>query len=299
MCTANDTYWPSGWSRERLIHATSQDLTALGDNEKDRMFDSLRSTLGKDKFQALLAEMSLNYRARLAAERAANPSGIPSISDISPEDQAPFLRALRIHFPGAQPWGFVVFRTCCYDDEDGWQLFRSCWNSVIASTFQDMLHLEPVANAQQRFTVHWVEDPKLESADVHEVAKQYRVLLAEPGAILEGLTHSICLAINKASLQSMFEPKVPTPSPWSAENIIPFAIAVDRWAGEDREVDRIDSAEHGFSTSFKVAVATVPTCLFETIVEEIQTPREMSVGLRENKVWFSGAGRHGFFTIKT
>jgi hypothetical protein len=85
---------------------------------------------------------------------------------------------------------------------------------------------------------------------------------------------------------------------WSAENIILFFIAVDRWAGKDYEVDRIDSAEHCFSTSSKVAVATVPTGLFETIVEEIQTLREMSVGLRENKVWFSRAGRHGFFTIK-
>jgi hypothetical protein len=298
MSTANDIYWPAGWSRERLIHATSQDLTALGDNETDRMFDSLRSTLGTDRFQALVAEMSRNYRARLAAERAANPSGIPSISDLPPEDQALFLRTLRIHFPGDQPWGFVVFRTCCYDDEDDWQLFRSHWNSVIASTFQDVSHLEPVADAQQRFTIHWVEDPKLEGADVNEVAKRYRVLLAEPGTIPEGLAHPICIAINKPSFQSLFDSKIPTPSPWSAENIIPFAIAVDRWAGQSPQVDQSNSAEYSSSTSFKVAVATMPTGLFETIAEEIQTPREMSVGLREDMVWFSGAGRHGIFTIK-
>jgi hypothetical protein len=299
MSTANDIYWPAGWSRERLVHASGQDLLALGDKEKDRMFDSLRSVLGTDGFQAVLAEMSRNHKARLAAEEAANPSGIPRLEDLPPEDQAPFLRLLRTHYPGEQPWGFVVFRTCCYDDDERWQLFKSHWDRVVASEFESMSYLASVSDAQRRYTIHWVEGKHLDGAGVQEVAKQYRSLLSEPGTIPEGLAHPLCLAVNKASLQSLFDSKIPTPSPLSAEKIIPFAVAIDREAGRDLQADQNDWEEHDFRTSFKVSVASMPTELFATIIGEIQTPRRMSVGLAEDKIWWAGTGKVGRFTIKT
>ena len=61
-------FWPEGWSKDFLLHATSTDIMSLPEEEKDRMFDSLRSALGTSGFQELMTEASRNHKARVAKE---------------------------------------------------------------------------------------------------------------------------------------------------------------------------------------------------------------------------------------
>ncbi|KAK4962106.1 hypothetical protein LTR66_001036 [Elasticomyces elasticus] len=296
------TYWPEGWSRERLVNASSQDILALSDGEEDRMYASLRSVLGTDGFGALMAEMSGNYKAGLAQEEAsvaANGGERPlSLDGLPPETRAPFLRTLRLQFPSDDHnWGFVVFRTCCYEDEEAWAFCRARLESVIAASFDSLANVMGVAAARRRFKIHWVEDPQLSDAGVLEIAACYRALLSQSvRALSPGLAHPICLVVDEAARKALLESKIPTPSPWSAEKIIPFALAVTQHTGESETADDEAYEEHGIHPSFRVAVSTLTTNLFPTIADGSLTPGELNIGLSEHDIWYAAAGRHGTFT---
>lgn len=54
--TIAGAYWPDGWSKEYLLYATAADILSLREDEKNRMFDSLRSALGTSGFMELMTE---------------------------------------------------------------------------------------------------------------------------------------------------------------------------------------------------------------------------------------------------
>ena len=296
----NEIYWPPGWSRDRLVNAASQDLLDLGDEQKDRMFNSLKSVLGPSGFKALLDEMSRNYKARVAAEDDAIGRTTPDIDDLPAEAQAGFFRVLRERGLEGQEWGFVAFRTCCYgsEEDERWQRFRGWWDVVVDGVFEEVKDVEGLSSevgARDRWNVKWVEEEQLEGVAVDECARRYRELIAED-KVGTGQQHAACLMVDEECVRSFEESKIPTPKPWVGEKIIPFVRVVDRSAGEDARADEEGWAEHGWSTNFKGAVEALPTSLFETVAGEIQTIREMSVGMMDDKVWFA-AGRQGRFTI--
>ncbi|KAI9654335.1 MAG: hypothetical protein M1821_006651 [Bathelium mastoideum] len=296
----NAVYWPNGWSHDRLVNATSQDLLDLGDEQKDRMFASLKSTLGPSGFKALLDEMSRNYKARIAAEDDAVGRTTPDIDDLPAEAQAGVWRVLSKMGLEEEEWGFVGFRTCCYgsEEEERWQRARALWDVVVDGIFEEVKDAERTsggAGARDRWKVLWVEEEQLEGVAVEECARRYRELIAE-GKVGIGQRHSVCLVVDEECVRSLEESKIPTPKPWVRERIIPLVRVVDKSAGEDVRADEEGLAEHGWSTNFKVAVEALPTSLFETVVGEIRTTGEMSVGMTEDKVWFA-AGGHGRFAL--
>ncbi|KAK4998640.1 hypothetical protein LTR66_002177 [Elasticomyces elasticus] len=217
-----------------------------------------------------MAEMSGNYKARLAQEEASAAANggerTLSLDGLPPETQAPFLRTLRLQFPSDdQDWGFVVFRTCCYEDEEAWAFCRARFESVIAASFDSLANV--------------AEDPQLSDAGVIEIAAYYRALLSQSaGAVSPGLAHPICLVVDEAAHKALLEFKVPTPYPWSAEKMIPFALAVTQHAGESVAADDEAYEEHGFHPSFRVAVATLPTNLFPTIADGSLSPASLVSG---------------------
>lgn len=74
------------------------------------------------------------------------------------------------------------------------------------------------------------------------------------------------------------------------------ALAVGRYAGEDVELDAEAFEEHGFRTSFKVAVASLTDELSTIIGGDILSLGVLSLGMEEDKVWWT-TGRMGTFTI--
>jgi hypothetical protein len=97
-------YWPDGWSKEFLLHATSADILSLPEDEKDRMFDSLRSALGPDGFMELMTEVSRNHKARVAQEDnarvATGGEKVQSIDELRKTQVPLHMEALQKYYPG-------------------------------------------------------------------------------------------------------------------------------------------------------------------------------------------------------
>ncbi|MCJ1435512.1 hypothetical protein MMC27_004886 [Xylographa pallens] len=302
-------YYPSGWSRSRLVNASSDDITALPEAEKDRMYDSLRATLGPDGFKALLAEMSQNYKARLAAEQALAPASDPRSHASQPARSeeaegegdtlppssisAPFLATLNRLYPGPDAvgdWGFVVYRLV-YEDDEAWARFRARWNAIAASRLEMYAAVPGLARARQQVRFHWVEERELEGASLADVAARYRSLRAE-GKLPVGLAHAVCLGVTADSMRSVLEHVISPPVPRSERRRIPFVVAVDQALGDEAEGEE----GHGFEGSFNVAVESLLDELFVVMGEDMLSPRELGTRLTGRQVWCSTAGRTGVFT---
>lgn len=171
-------YWPAGWSKDFLLPATSADLLALPDEERDRMFDSLRSALGTSGFSELMTEASRNHKARVAQEDAARVAAggekIPTVDELRKTDVPLYMKALQQYYAEDQAWGFVVVRTCCHDDGERWSQFKAKWDAVIAAMFDRASTVDGIADVNRRFTVHWVEDPQLEGASPQQMKSSTR-----------------------------------------------------------------------------------------------------------------------------
>lgn len=223
-------YWPNGWSKDFLLHATSADILSLSDDEKNRMFDSLRSALGTDGFMELMTEASRKHKARVAQEEAARVAAggerIQTIDQLRKTEVPLYMDALQQYYPGDQPWGFVVLKTCCYDDDERWSQFKSKWDAVIASSFDKKSLVDGISDVNRRFRIDWIENPQLESASLQQVTEQHCSFVAPSEAVHEALMPKTCFVVNEASLQSFFDSKITTPTPWTSETMIPYVLAV-------------------------------------------------------------------------
>lgn len=101
------------------------------------MYASLRETLDIDGFKDFLAEMSVNYKARLAAENNANNSSSENEVALPSHLRVPLLVLLACLCPsggssGAE-WDFVVYRMLgdAVEDGDQWAAFRERWDRIV------------------------------------------------------------------------------------------------------------------------------------------------------------------------
>ncbi|KAG9838270.1 hypothetical protein KCU98_g10261, partial [Aureobasidium melanogenum] len=284
-------YWPDGWSKEFLLHATSANILSLPEDEKNRMFDSLRSALGTNGFKELMTEASRNYKARVAQEEAARVAAggekIQTMDELRKTEAPLYMKALQQYYPGDTPWGFVVLKTCCYDDDERWNQFRSKWDAVIASSFNRESLVDGISDVNRRFTIKWIEDLQLDGASLQQVTEQYRSLVAQREAVGEALMPEMCLVVNEASLQSFFDSKIPTPTSWASETIIPYVVAVPL-VTQNAVYDN-ENPDYGSRPSFNVAVGSLNT-LWGVIASNLQSPSELGAGMRNNQIWIADTG---------
>ncbi|KAI5360842.1 hypothetical protein Slin15195_G087580 [Septoria linicola] len=289
-------YWPAGWARDRLVHASSEDIRTLSAEDSDLMFDSLRGALGPEEHAILFDEMTQNAKARERQSRLDQGlSANPLLDELTPRQRLPVLATLE-EYCSQGPWGWVAYRTCAFDDEVKWNVLRKRFDAFIAKQFEPHIYVPEIKAAADRFKIHWVEKPELENASVNQVAADYRSL-CKTSVLPEGLAHQMCLMIGDKELQAILDSPIPTPHPVHKQLSIPYASAVDASAGEDLELDAWHWEEHRHYTSFKVALSSLTDDLFLIVMRTIRSPRELSVGLADDKVYLSHTGRFGRFVL--
>ncbi|KAI9778828.1 MAG: hypothetical protein M1816_003892 [Peltula sp. TS41687] len=97
-----------GMEYDRLLNSTQDDLFGLPPERLERPRDGPPADLGSDGFQDLLKAMSAREQANRGQTSAASAA-----SSWPPN----YLKTLEQHYPD-QAWGFVVFRTSSYDDDE-------------------------------------------------------------------------------------------------------------------------------------------------------------------------------------
>lgn len=292
---SNEPYWPPGWSRERLVNSTNQEvMTTLDEAEYERMFDSLKTALGPDDFAALTQEMSANHRARLARERAAAGRPLMAIDQLAPERRVPLLATLRDRCPDG-PFGWVAYRTCCYGDDSTWKSFREKWDQFIDHEFEEVIHIPGVREAKARFEIRWIEDVKFAGISIDDIAAHYRGL--EPTLPITGFQHGLCLVVGDSEVQSVLQSPCPTPNPIKEQLLLPYVLGVVKDAGADPATDQLRLEEHDWRTSFKIALEALVGDLIRVLFEDMRSPSELSAGLDDDEIWWAMTGRHGIFKI--
>ncbi|KAI2792037.1 hypothetical protein POX_b02070 [Penicillium oxalicum] len=259
------SYYPPGWTYERLLDASGAEIQALPDSQRTALIDGLKETHGEDGFHSILQEMSRRYRARVEATESAE------VKQQRRELVAPFYKALAAVYRSPVPeewgeWGFVVFRTTPYGGTHDleWNELQKRWNEV----FEEQLSshrgsLDKVDRAIQLLKFQWVEDPALDGVDADQVARLYGDMIA---SLPQGLATSACLMVTPASLESILNSPLPSSAPRSQRRKIPFAVAVNA----QREVSPSVANSAG-SVDADVAGADFPGHLnvaLETILEE-------------------------------
>lgn len=166
-------FYPQGWTHNRLLNASGEDLMALSETQRSTLFDGLKATHGEDGFREIMQEMSRRYRARVEAAKS------EETKQQERELLAPFVQTLNSVFRSPETeewgkWGFVVFRTTPYggEHETQWAEFRRRWDAVIEEGLAPHRgSLAKVDRAIDLLEFQWVEQPGLEGVDAAEVAR--------------------------------------------------------------------------------------------------------------------------------
>lgn len=219
-----------------------------------------------------------------AAEQSASTS---STSD--PDLTRPnFVNVVERFYPG-QVWGFVVFRTTCYEDEGRWATFRKKWDGMVDRQLERHSGRDGVAEVRAGLKFEWVEDEEgLEGVGIETVAKRYAEMSLRGIGIGSGSDHSICLDVTREAVDSVLDGDGGE-GKWGREGT-PFVVAVAREVHMGGTGEAEDDRE--FTGHFNVAVETLIGELFASVGDQSLTPYELGGHLKGHDVWFSTQGAY-------
>ncbi|KAF7178508.1 hypothetical protein CNMCM7691_007207 [Aspergillus felis] len=266
------SFYPAGWTYDRLLNASGDELQALSDSQRTTLFDGLKAIHGEDGFRAILQEMSRRYHARVEAAKS---------EETKQQDHeliAPFFKTLSSVYRNPAPedwgkWGFVVFRTTPYggEHESRWAKFREQWDAILEE--QVAPHRGLIAKVDRAIDLlefRWVEDPKLEGVDAAEVARCFGEMAA---TLPQGLATSACLMVTPASLESVLTSPLPSSAPRIERQKIPFVVA---------------KTGTGFNGHLNVALETMLEEFYPIVALQIMDLHSLVANFRhENDIWCS------------
>ncbi|KAJ5759385.1 hypothetical protein N7520_006541 [Penicillium odoratum] len=285
-------FYPDGWTYDRLLDASSEELMGLSDTQRTTLFDGLKAIHGEDGFHGILQEMSRRYRARVEATKS------EETKQQEQELLAPFVQVLNsvFRFQGAETegwgkWGFVVFRTTHYggEHETQWAEFRKRWDAVIEEGLAPHRgSLPKVDRAIELLEFQWVEDPELEGADAVDVARRFNEM-----ALPHGLNTSACLMITPASMESVLSSPFPSSAPRRERQMIPFVVSVSKGASASRLPPFLglgdeDVAGADFKGYLNVAVESILDEFYPIVALQMMDLHELVAKFRhDNDIWCS------------
>ncbi|KAJ6020646.1 hypothetical protein N7540_006150 [Penicillium herquei] len=304
------SFYPEGWTHERLLNASGEDLMALSETQRTTLFDGLKATHGEDGFREIMQEMSRRYRARVEAAKS------DETKQQERELRAPFVQILSSVFQDAETenwgkWGFVVFRTTPYggEHEAQWAEFRRRWDAIIEEGLAPHRgSLPKVDRAIDLLEFQWVEQPDLEGVDAGHVARYVSLALIcdfylhrantiqrrfNEMALPRGLATSACLMVTPASMESVLSCPLPSSAPRRERQRIPFVVSVSNGAGASRLSPLLGSGDEDvagakFNGYLNVAVETILEEFYPIVALQMMDLHTLTTKFRHDKdIWCS------------
>ncbi|KAJ5642363.1 hypothetical protein N7490_006363 [Penicillium lividum] len=284
------SFYPQGWTYDRLLNASGEDLMALSETQRTTLFDGLKAAHGEDGFREIMQEMSRRYRARTEAAKS------EETKQQERELLAPFIQTLNCVFQSPETddwgkWGFAVFRTTPYggEHETQWAEFRRGWDAVIEEGLAP--HRDSLAKVDRAIDLlefQWVEQPELEGVDAAEVARRFNEM-----ALPRGLTTSACLMVTQASMESVLFSPLLSSAPRRERQKIPFVVSVSQGASASHlptllGLDDEDVAGAEFKGYLNVALETVLQEFYPIVALQMMDLHTLTKKFRhENDIWCS------------
>jgi hypothetical protein len=270
----SSSYWPKDWSFQRYLDAPQEEINTLSEEEQGKIRQGFYDVLGDDGISEL-ADYVITYKQSKTTEatpsttKAEAPRGVtepgPELEDPAKEPkQTPamdpnWLLHLQKRRRG-QEWGFVIFRSACYDDGERWEDFKAKFQQIIGISFERDAEIDGVADAKANFRLRWIEDEGLTDADAEKLRAEYKKLRS---GLPSGLSLDVFLWVTPEVVASVLDAadgdNLPTAdSKWWRPSP-PYALVVA--ASTELGLEADDPEREYFKPIFKAAL--------ETLVDEL------------------------------
>ncbi|KAH6637221.1 hypothetical protein F5144DRAFT_569954, partial [Chaetomium tenue] len=231
----------------KFSRATAEDRASLTQDELEKMQAGLRDVLGESGVGALAMHL-FREQQKLSKDSKSEPA--------RPVLAPNWLREWRRRHRGRM-WGFVVFRTVLYGDEEGWEGYKRRLDGIVRIAFsrEEEKGLEDWEQGKDNFELRWVQDPGLAGADAAALRRRYEELEKDLPA---GLSHGLFLCASQEavnSVMSLRDDELPTSESMLWRPTAPFLLAVSVHADSGFEEDHEEN--EWFKPVFKVAVETM------------------------------------------
>lgn len=166
------SFYPAGWDYDRLLNCSREELAELSDQERLTMLNGLKEAGLYEQLIEIANQR--NERAQKARQNGSWPPYVGNLTNV---------------FKSSDPddwtqWGYVIFRTCCYqpEEQERWLRFRCRWDQLIKDEISDYVQNSNLS-LDRAIELHediWVEDPALEGASIDEIVKyamNYRTVI--------------------------------------------------------------------------------------------------------------------------
>lgn len=162
---ASSSYWPPGWSFNRLVRATMEDHLALPDNERTKMQAGLRDVLGEDGVYEMARVVWQEQQRLQKLEEAQLPANEVTPSTEKPLRPPDWLKIWAKCCRG-QPWGFIAFRTAAATAaiktrfstvEDFERRVREIVDIPFEAALEQGHSANDITEARGTFEIRWVE----------------------------------------------------------------------------------------------------------------------------------------------
>ncbi|KAK2616355.1 hypothetical protein QQS21_000789 [Conoideocrella luteorostrata] len=255
------SYYPPGWDRERWKTATEQDFAKLTDDDFEKFHTGIRAHLGEDGAEAFFDEIH-QYQLQLKAyqpqpESNVNPNFVLSLNQLRDDDG------------GFREWGFVVYRTAGYDDDETLKHVKSTIEAKINKQF------DQAQRARDKFSLMWMEGGELAGKTPEEIGRIYSELFFTRDVKgLFGFAHYVCLCVDESSIKSIRD----------APPELAHVLAISTSCG-DPDVHSDEAEDERWTGSFKVAIDSLIEPLFTLVGDDSLTAYEIGVGVTPDLLW--------------
>lgn len=274
---------PAGWDRDRVYSSNEDDWSELPDTDQELIL-----AWRKDDLELSMAKLRATVAAHTNSVNASRvAAGLPTLeaeerviaeemglTDLDMATQQDLFDVAKSNGMGAEAWGFVVFKTWGYKDEERerWDAFWRRWNDVMDRRLRDM---GAVGNLRDGFSgklLWWLVDHEdMDGKGFNEVRACFAELVEEAEEHIPlGLDLDLGLMIDKESVDSLLDRKE-TSSALLAPEEKAFVWGVDvNYEGDD-EADGDEYPGH-----FKISTSVLIPELWHTL--NAQSPDELYPG---------------------
>lgn len=143
----SSTYWSPGWNYERYSNADKEELATIPEEEIAKIQNGMIEVLGEDGMDRW-AEYQFEIWQKKQKVSEQSPGDVFIMEGLPPD----FVKIWQTCYKG-QKWGFVAYRTACYDDEQLFLQFKDRWDQMLEVSFQRFVDKPGVEEARAKFEI--------------------------------------------------------------------------------------------------------------------------------------------------
>jgi len=270
---------PAGWDRDRVYSASENDqaelsaadqelISAWRNADTELTMAKLRATVAANNDSVNASRVAAGLPTLEAADRAiAEEMGLEDLNMATQKDLLDVAKSM--HSMEAEAWGFVVFKTWGYKEQERerWDMFWHRWNEVMDRRLRDMGAVGDLREGLTGKLLWWLVDHEtMDGKRFDEVRDCFAELVEDAeDHIPLGIDLDLCLMIDKESVDSLLNRGGVSSALQSPDEEKSFVWGVDvNYDGENDEGEGRDENDP-YPGHFKISTSVLIPELWHTL----------------------------------